>query len=286
MADMVNNNQNGNMRPQSSNRGSIRPNPNMAGDIRRPKPNTVDRPNARDILIKNEDTRVAEDTIDFGGTSTEVNAPKEVSKKNKKSDTEKIQENKKFVLYAIIDRPIDGLLNYFRDYGVNVSKIFNSIKDARDALLMQIEPSKIMIIDTGTGRFANMAARKDLIDLMGISDEENQTLVFYSDSVIKTEVEYTKEVKDKQIKWVKYKSTAGVVAYMLQNMPGNEYVNDGGYKPAAEPVKSNQHMGYKDNSFTKSSLGMVQINTSDIASMHDCDTAPYSLLDAYDVYIK
>lgn len=308
-------------RPNPTNSG----NPNQPNPIRRPQPNTNmigQRPNIQrqspvqqrpvqqtpvqqrpvqqrqvqqaPVSIQKpqetvQNTVEVEESIDFGNTLEQVE--EKASRKDKRGKDKKDAnpnapvETKKYVLYAIIDKQIDGLLNYFRNFGINVSKIFYNIKDARDALLMQIEPSKIIVIDTGTGRFANMAARKDLIDLMGISDEENHTTVFYSDSIIKTEVEYTKEVKDKQIEWVKYNSTAGVVAYLLQKMPGTEYVIDGGYSKAAEISKTLKLKGFKDNTWTNNSLGIVQINTSEINHMCDSDTAPYTLLNAYDLYI-
>ena len=68
-------------------------------------------------------------------------------------------------------------------------------------------------------------------------------------------------------------------------MPGTEYVIDGGYSKSAEISKTLKLSGFKDNTWTHNSLGIVQINTSEINHMCDSDMAPYTLLNAYDLYI-
>lgn len=127
------------------------------------------------------------------------------------------------VLYIIIDRKIHGLLGYFRNYGVNVSKIFTDIAEARNTMLMQTELSRLVVIDTGTGKFTNMASRRELVDLMGICDEDTKISVFYTDSVIKSEISSAAEVDDKHIDWSKYKSTAVVLALLLQKTKLENY---------------------------------------------------------------
>lgn len=189
-----------------------------------------------------------------------------------------------YVLYLIVDKPIDGMLEYFRNYGIKVSRIFSNIKDARDTLLMQIEPTKVVVIDAGTGRFANMAARKDLIDLMGISDEDNKTTVFYSDLIIKSEVEYSPEVQSKSMEWVRYQSTAHVVAHLLQNKKKIKFIEDGEYADASPIVENLKIKGFKNKVPAEPvKLGAVQINTSDIISRGRATDDGYSLLQEYKI---
>lgn len=190
-----------------------------------------------------------------------------------------------YVLYMIIDKPIDGMLHYFRSYGLNVSRIFSSIKEARDVVLMQVIKSKLIVIDTGTGRFTSMASRNELTDLLGIGDDDNSTIVFYSDSVIKTEVEYSRELENKRVDWVKYKSTAQVLAYLLKNKGKEEYVPDGEYTQAAKIVEDLSHKGFKlsDEALDMVNMGEVQINTSDIISKQTGENSEYSEIPGYTV---
>lgn len=187
-----------------------------------------------------------------------------------------------YVLYMIVDKPIDGMLQYFRNYGLNVSRIFSSIKEARDVVLMQVIKSKMVVIDTGTGRFTSMASRNELTDLLGIGDDDNSTIVFYSDSVIKTEVEYSKELENKQVNWVKYKSTAQVLAYLLKNKGKEEYVPDGEYTKAAEIVEDLRHRGFGvQDALERVNIGEVQINTSDIINKQAGKNSEYNEIPGY-----
>jgi len=120
-----------------------------------------------------------------------------------------------YVLYVVIDRYRHGLLNYFRESGLNVSNIYTNIANARGAILVQQKKSRIVIIDTGAGKFSAVPVRKDLIDLIGISDDSNKISIFYTDSVIKTDA--LKGLgKRKGINWINYNGIASVVATLLQ----------------------------------------------------------------------
>lgn len=187
-----------------------------------------------DIDFKSEDN-----TLDFEGdlvTETDIEEDEPIVEDEVITDditttealTEAVEneaeiEVQDVVLYIIIDRPIHGLLSYFRSYNVNVSKVFTDIAEARNTMLMQTELSRLVVVDTGTGKFTNMASRRDLVDLMGICDEETKISIFYTDSVIKSEISSAEEIDDKHIEWFKYKSTAVVLANILQKTKLENY---------------------------------------------------------------
>ena len=76
-----------------------------------------------------------------------------------------------------------------RESGLNVSRIFKNIADARDELIMQTEPYRLVVVETGLGRFTSTSQRKEIIDLLGIcTDEDSRASVFYTDSVLKIDV--------------------------------------------------------------------------------------------------
>ena len=82
------------------------------------------------------------------------------SKKVKRSKAEAVEDAEKpeMILYLIIDKPVHGILKYIRESGLKVSNMFSNIKEAKDAVLMQTEPTRIVVVDTGTGRFTTPSA--------------------------------------------------------------------------------------------------------------------------------
>lgn len=195
-----------------------------------------------DLGLAEEDVADAELEIDFGASSSEEpqdiedethkSEEKEekeaVSKHSKRKKSKKEEDDKpiNLILYIVADKAHVGMVSYCRNYGANVSRVFTNITEARDSLLMQVEPFRVIVIDSGTGRFTNMGARKELIDLLGICDVDTRITVFYTDSAIKTDVELSDEVEDKKINWYKYRSTPDIVAHILQNSEKENYILD------------------------------------------------------------
>jgi hypothetical protein len=172
------------------------------------------------------------------------------------------------VLYLIVDKPIEGMLQYFRSYGINVSRIFTRIADARNALLMQVDPTKIVLIDTGNGGFNSMSARKDIIDLIGLGDDQNKIVAFYSDTNLKAEVNSNRSIQKKSIDWVKYKTTSGVLAYLLQSYKECNYIADGDYTDAGDITETLNIRLFANQNFKPEKTAPYQINTSDIVSLN------------------
>lgn len=158
----------------------------------------------------------------------EKEAASKHSKHSKRKKSKKEEDDKpiNLILYIVADKAHVGMASYCRNYGANVSRVFTNIAEARDSLLMQVEPFRVIVIDSGTGRFTNMGARKELIDLLGICDVDTRITVFYTDSAIKTDVELSDEVEDKKINWYKYRSTPDIVAHILQNSEKENYILD------------------------------------------------------------
>lgn len=135
-----------------------------------------------------------------------------------------VEEQQDKILYIVIDKAIPGLINYFRECGVKVSNIFNDIVDAKNTVLMQSEPIRIVVIDTGMGKFTTTAMRAELIDMLGIADENSRTTVFFTDSALKVDTIRTLGKSSKKIDWIQYKSTAVVAGTILSY--GENYIYD------------------------------------------------------------
>lgn len=174
------------------------------------------------------------DEVDTNNTDSKIEVPEQpetkteqsvYSEDEEESDSRSTELNN-YILYLIADKTYPGMLSYFRHYGSKVTRIFNNIKEAKDSLIMQIEPCKIVIIDSGTGKFTSMSARKSLMELLSISDDDNRIAIFYTDSVIMSEAKNTAVVEDKDITWHKYRTTADVLATLLQNLKKENYIYD------------------------------------------------------------
>lgn len=185
---------------------------------------------------------------------------------NNVESVEEVNNPKDLILYIIMDRINPSILQYYRECGINVSKIFTNINDAKDTLLMQVEPVKILIIDTGTGRFSAMGSRKELIDLMGICDEDARISVYYTDTVIKSEVEYNESFEEKNIHWHKFKSNTDVVAHLLENIGKENYVYDNEDKDKVLDTPENilDFTGFKFAEPKQINIGEPSITANDV----------------------
>lgn len=186
--------------------------------------------NSIDIDLESEDkwdggAVEGEGEEEVGAEKGEVGAEKEeVGAEKAEGDIKLEAKGKKIIAYLVTDRPVHGLINYFRECGINISNIYTSIKSARNTILMQTEPCRIIISDTGLGKFTTTRTRQELIDMIGICDENNKVTVFYTDSVLK--VDSVKELgKDNiGIDWHKYTGTINMAVNILNY--NEEYILD------------------------------------------------------------
>lgn len=187
----------------------------------------INESSTAEVKNKSEENDAIEDNSS-NITTDKVNLEKKEEQPMASEDdiTEDAEKPKDLILYIIMDKSNPSTLQYYRECGVNVSKIFTNINDAKDTLLMQINPVKILIVDTGTGRLSAMGSRKELLDLMGICDEDARISVYYTDTVIKSEVEYNESFEERNIHWHRFKSNTDVVAHLLKNIGKENYIYD------------------------------------------------------------
>lgn len=192
---------------------------------------------------------------------------KQSNKDNKQAENaENAEVAKDLVLYMIIDKTNATMLGYFRDFGINISRIFTNIAEAKDTLLMQVNPVKILIVDTGTGRFSAIGARKEIIDLMGIVDDDARISVFYTDTVIRSEIKYNEAIESKGIHWHKYRSTVDLVAHLLMNKGKENYVYDDNDKEEVKQI-TDDVLAFRGMKFTGEDsidIGLPSISLQDI----------------------
>lgn len=211
---------------------------------------------------------------------------KKAAKESENAEEKPVETVEDVVLYIITDRHLPNMLQYYRERGVNVSNIFDNIEDARSALILNIEKSRLVILDTGMGQFSNMGTRRQIIDLIGISDEENRISVYYTDSVIKSEVEYSDEVMGREISWHKYKSTADVVAHILKHKNEHYVLDFNADKDGSDskPVYMDRP-GFKVDIGNVPVLGTMAFTSKDVMRHLDEESAEVMQLEAYEVHM-
>ncbi len=168
-----------------------------------------------DMTIYEEEYKPLEDEEEYNKPAQDEETDRDEINESHESNLENTADTE-MIIYLVTDRPVAGLINYFRECGVAISNIYTSIVEARNAILMQSEPCRIVISDTGLGKFTTTQTRQELIDMIGICDESNKVTVFYADSVIKMDT--IRELgKDKLgIDWFKYYGTADMAATILK----------------------------------------------------------------------
>lgn len=215
----------------------------------------------------------------------EVEQPVEKQQLQETKQETKQEKLQDIILYIIIDKSTSDMLDYFRGYGLNVARIFNNIDDAKNEIMMQIDPCRIVIVDTGTGRFSVMGARKSLIDLLGLGDEDNKISIFYTDSVIKEDISMSEQVDNKQIDWIKYRSTVDILATLLQKTKSENYILDSTIEDIRTETKPEELMRFKGLSIKDDSmnLGQPSITPYDIIMNLDTDDNRTKQLQSYQV---
>ena len=176
--------------------------------------------NGKDVQVVNENTEaVIEEDMNMGDGQEELNINNEeiiiedeVSHLDESTNTE---SNNEYILYAIIDKKLPGLLEYMRESGLNVSRIFQNVTDARNTILMQYRPARIIVIETGMGIFTATKVRQEIIDMLSLSDDDSKITVFYTSSVLKMDAVKTIGKTNKNIEWVNFKSVVDVIADVL-----------------------------------------------------------------------
>lgn len=211
---------------------------------------------------------------------------KKTAKESENAEEKPVERVEDVVLYIITDRHLPNMLQYYRERGVNVSNIFDSIEDARSALILNIEKSRLVILDTGMGQFSNMGTRRQIIDLIGISDEENRISVYYTDSVIKSEVEYSDEVMGREISWHKYRSTADVIAHILKHKNEHYVLDFNADKDGSDskPVYMDRP-GFKVDVEKVPVIGTMAFTSKDVMRHLDEESAEVNQLEAYEVHM-
>jgi hypothetical protein len=151
-----------------------------------------------------------------------------MKKKDIKEVNLEVTQNKEepIELYILCDKVTNKFKEYLEASGIKVKNIYNNTYDVRNELLLEYSDYRLAIVDTGTGKFSGVAQRKELIDTIGIMDENGRVSLFYTDEALKQEIKHALPKVFKVMHTRKYEGTADLI-FELARL-NEEYT--GGYK--------------------------------------------------------
>lgn len=189
---------------------------------------------------------------------------KKKSGNNETSYVEPVTQKQKVSLFVLTDKLTPHMMEFARDSGLAVSNIFTSVDDLKSLLMTTFGVTRIVVVDSGTGRFVAPATRKDLIDAIGMADEDVKFTVFYTSNLLKEDAKNTLTDNSANVEWVPYKCTSVCVAVMLMHK-AEEYVYDSVAYADAEKFEDDimKHVG-KDSRCKLDEPSVSMLNLSNL----------------------
>lgn len=116
------------------------------------------------------------------------------------------------IVFILIDNKEEQLRDYLNTIGIKVELITSDIEEIRLKTLVEERPLTLIIIDSGTGKYTHMSARKEIYDLIGICTiDDRDTRVYYTRGVLKSDYFTVGGEKTKKIRWEKYSGMASII---------------------------------------------------------------------------
>lgn len=189
-------------------------------------------------------SNVAQALDSVTGDTKSKKKSKKKSSSNEASCVEHEAQKQKVSLFALTDKLTPHMLEFSRDSGLAVSNIFTSVDDLKSLLMTTFGATRIVVVDSGTGRFVAPATRKDLIDAIGMADEDVKFTVFYTSNLLKEDAKNTLTDNSDNVEWIPYRCTSVCVAVMLMHK-AEEYVYDSVAYADAEKMEDDimKHVG-------------------------------------------
>lgn len=189
---------------------------------------------------------------------------KKKSGNNETSYVEPVTQKQKVSLFVLTDKLTPHMMEFARDSGLAVSNIFTSVDGLKSLLMTTFGVTRIVVVDSGTGRFVAPATRKDLIDAIGMADEDVKFTVFYTSNLLKEDAKNTLTDNSANVEWVPYKCTSVCVAVMLMHK-AEEYVYDSVAYADAEKFEDDimKHVG-KDSRCKLDEPSVSMLNLSNL----------------------
>lgn len=134
-------------------------------------------------------------------------------KKVKEQDQEReelLEVNDDVVLLMLVEKELPDMRMFFHDKGFDISELYTDIEEAKIGMLMQSGICRLIVVESGRGKFTTTSMREEVKDLLGMCDGMNKRVtVFYTDSLLKTD--NTSKLKRSKVNWEQYKGTQYII---------------------------------------------------------------------------
>ena len=154
----------------------------------------------------------------------EIKVEKVLAEDDKEVVEEVVEEVVDRVLYVVMDKEIPDMGEFMRGLGIDVYAVYRDIEGVRNPLLMSSEPSRLVMLETGTGLLTSTKNREQLLDIVGMQDDETLITVFYTDDSIRRDAMRRLGKGNKAVEWVEYTTTLEAMAHILKY--GERYILD------------------------------------------------------------
>lgn len=168
-------------------------------------------------------------------------------------------EKPKLVLYILSERNIQGLAQFAENEGVLIEEQFTSIEDVKIRIVLEQNPIRLVVIESGLGRFSSSANRDEIVDLVGVCSTENKSAtMFITDSAIKTSCIQSLGRKIPNVTWEKFETTASVIDYIKKL--GEEYIRTNSERILI--VENQRGLKYKGVEVSTENSGFIETSNS------------------------
>ena len=158
-------------------------------------------------------------------------------------------------LYLLVEVQKQGLIQYFHENGVEVYFISTSVDDIIDELLLEESPMRLVVIDSGRGKFDDKKVLESIEGLIEIVCDMGYVSMFsntnYFNTVKKRAVNNNKERENK----IEVFKASGAVDVLSHLQEYNETYEDGG----AEDVIPENVLEYQPTSISNTDL-VIEFN--------------------------
>lgn len=128
-----------------------------------------------------------------------------------------LSREQNYAVYLLTDSKVNRVARFFVQNGLNIYSASDNIGKIGGRFVMDVEPSILLLVDTGKGLFSSAKAQKELIDVIGAGDltMNKAVIIFYTDSSVKVEA-LSNMTNVESVKWLKYAGSSEVLRKMLE----------------------------------------------------------------------
>lgn len=183
---------------------------------------------------------------------------------NKHSDKE--NTDKELDLFILCDNATNKFKEYIQETEIGAATVYSDIDKARDELMLEFDAYRLVIVDTGTGKFSGIAQRIDIVDILGMMDDGCTASIFYTDEALRADIKQHIGKNTNKIGMTRYNGTADMILEITRL--GEKYT--GKYKAEHEEVKEHNIIVRKSKANDRFLYGSKLIEHKEIASsIHD-----------------